>query len=181
MPKLLSALVLCGMTLLAVTGCTSANRITQDYKPDTNFSQYKSFSWHNYASDVAESDQIAVQKAVEKALEQKGLRLVKDNSDLLLDLNIIKQRSSDAGNSRLGVSIGLPLGNHGAIGLGTNRLLGSSDQVEGLLVLDITERDSNQVIWRGSAASIPMSYFFIRNQLQLNAVIQDVLNQFPPK
>jgi len=165
--------------LIMLSGCASTNRITQDYRTGTDFHRYKTFSWHNYSSDISSADQITVQRAIEQTLTQQGLRKVNANADLLLDLNIIKRRNSGA-STHVGVSIGLPLGNHGAIGLGTNQLLNNDNQMAGLIILDITVIETNQVIWRGSAEDVPMSYFFVRNQAQLNGILRDMVSQFPP-
>lgn len=170
-------MLLLGFT--ALMGCATANKVTQDYKPGTDFTRYKTFSWHNFASDIPNTDQLAIQRTVEQQLNQQGFSLVANNADLVLDLNIIKQRSSSSG-SGVGISIGLPIGNHGAIGLGTNKLL-NGDQMSGLIILDITAQQTNQILWRGSAESVPLSYFFLRNQAQLNSVLRNLLNQFPPK
>lgn len=163
-----------------LSACATTNKVTQDFKEGTNFQQYKSFSWHNFSSDINGTDQLAIQNQIEQLLTQKGMKMVESNADVILDLNIIKQRDTGSG-SGVGLSIGLPLGRHGAIGLGTSKLLDGNDNSSGLIILDITAQQTSQVIWRGSAAAIPMSYFFTRNQAQLQSILRDMVNQFPPK
>jgi len=67
------------------------------------------------------------------------------------------------------------------VGLGTNKLLGNDQKFSALIILDITAKASNQVLWRGSADEIPLEYFTLRNQPKLNLTLRDLVKQFPPK
>jgi hypothetical protein len=163
-----------------LTGCTTSSKVTQDYNTGTNFNSYKTFSWHNFSSDIATSDQLAIQHAVEQKLTQQGFKLVSELPDLILDLTIIKHAATPS-STGVGLSIGLPIGRHGAIGLGTNKLLGRDDQMAGLIILDITAKHTNQIVWRGSAEDVPLNYFSLRNQAELNTVLNNLVQQFPPK
>lgn len=160
--------------------CATTNKVSQDFKEGTNFQQFKSFSWHNFSSDINGTDQLAIQNQVEQQLAQKGFKKVEANADVILDLNIIKQRNTGSGGG-VGLSIGLPLGRHGSIGLGGSQLLDGGDKMAGLIILDITAQQTGQVVWRGSADAVPMTYFFARNQVQLQSILRDLINQFPPK
>ncbi len=173
-----SAILLGAFSLLVA--CATTNKVTQDFKEGTNFQQYKSFSWHNFSSDINGTDQLAIQNQIDQLLVQKGFKKVDANADVILDLNIIKQRNTGSG-SGVGLSIGLPLGRHGSIGLGGSQLLDGGDKMAGLIILDITAQHTGQVIWRGSADAVPMTYFFARNQSQLQSILHDLVNQFPPK
>jgi hypothetical protein len=164
---------------LTLSGC-AATKVTQDYKPDTDFRPYKTFSWHNFSSDVVSADQLAIQRAVEQQLKQQGFELVSGLSDLVLDLTIIKQAAAPS-STGIGLSIGLPIGRHGAIGLGTSKLLGNDSKMEALIIVDITAQTSHQILWRGTAENIPLSEFMLQNQAKLNARLRDLLRQFPPK
>lgn len=177
--RALCILVIAVNTML-LTSCSSTNKISQDYKSDTDFHRYKTFSWHNFSSEISEGDQRTIQHIVENNLIKNGFVMTQSNADILLDMNIIKQRTTGEG-SRLGLSIGLPIGSHGAIGLGTDKLLKGDNQIAGLIIVDITAQQTHQIIWRGSAEGVPMSYFFLRNELQLASVIHDLISQFPPK
>jgi hypothetical protein len=163
-----------------LTGCATSNKVTQDYKPDTDFKIYKTFSWHNFSSDITPCDQLAIQHQVEQQLTQQGFQLTTNNADLTLDLTIIKHAASLAATG-VGLSIGLPIGRHGAIGLGTNKLLGNDNKFAALIILDITVQSTNQALWRGTAEDVPMTYFSLHNQAKLNDILQNLIKQFPPK
>jgi Domain of unknown function (DUF4136) len=165
---------------LCLTGCASSGKVTQDYKPDTDFRPYKTFSWHNYSSDLTSADQIAIQRAVEQQLQQQGFSLVSGQSDMVLDLSIIQQPAAPS-STGIGLSIGLPIGRHGAIGLGTSKLLANDPKMAALIIVDITAQASHQILWRGTVENIPLSDFTLSNHAKLNTKLRDLLAQFPPK
>lgn len=168
------------ISTLTLSGCATTNKVTQDYKPDTDFRPYKTFSWHNFSSDVVSADQVAIQRAVEQQLKQQGFELVSGLSDIVLDLTIIKQAAAPS-STAIGLSIGLPIGRHGSIGLGTSKLLDNDAKTEALIILDITAQASHQILWRGTAENVPLSDFTQQNHVKLNARLRDLLQQFPPK
>lgn len=170
------------LLVCVLTGCATSSKVMQDYKAGTNFNSYKTFSWHNFSSDITTSNQLAIQHAVEQQLALQGFKFVSEPElpDLILDLTIIKHAATPS-STGVGLSIGLPIGRHGAIGLGTNKLLGKDNHMAGLIILDITAKNTNQIIWRGSAEDVPMNYFSLRNQVELNKVLNSLVQQFPPK
>lgn len=176
-----SAMLLVGLcTIFVLSGCANSKHISQDFKPGTDFKNIKTYAWHNVSSAIPDSNNVAIQHAIEQHLLQQGLQLVTANPDAMLNLSIVAQKSSDSGTG-LGLSLGLPIGNHGAIGLGTSKLLGRDSKQEGLIVLDITSTKTNQVIWRGTAEAVPINYFLLRNEPQLNGVLKRLVAQFPPQ
>ena len=74
----------------ALSGCATSNKVTQDFKPGTDFKTYKTFAWHNFSSDITTSNQIAIQHAIEQQLALQGFKLVNALPDVVLDLNIIQ-------------------------------------------------------------------------------------------
>lgn len=166
--------------LLLLNACASNNRISQDFKTGTDFNSIKTFAWHNVSSEIPKINNLSIQRAVEKGLAQHGLQLATVNPDVILDIHIVAQKNS-APSTGLGLSLGLPVGNHGAVGLGTSKLLARDQQQQGLIVLDITSTSTSQVIWRGTVEAVPMSYFLLRNELQLTTLLQRLAGQFPPK
>jgi len=51
----------------------------------------------------------------------------------------------------------------------------------GLIILDITAKDTNEIVWRGSVDDVPLDYFSLKNQTELNKVLINLVQQFPPK
>ena len=118
---------------LMFSGCATTNKISQDFKPDTNFKNFKTITWRNFSSDIPTTNNTAIKTAIEKNLATQGLEWVAGTADLAVDLNILTQEKS-ASSPRFGISLGLPVGNSGSIGLGTSKLLGNSHQQEGLII-----------------------------------------------
>jgi hypothetical protein len=172
-------LILCYLVTL-LSGCASHNKISQDFKSDTDFSIYKTFSWRKLSSEIARSNTTTIQNTVEGALIKQGFQRANDNADMLIDISVIPQYKNGK-STGVNFSIGLPIGGSGAIGLGTSKLLGQNSEQEGLIILDISAQKANQIIWRGTLESIPMNYFLLQNQSKLDLEVQKLVAQFPPK
>ena len=84
------------------------------------------------------------------------------------------------GGKSVGISIGLPVGNRGSIGLGGSKSLEDRKQ-EGVIIVDITDANSNELVWRGSAEGIALRDFELAREQQLRRVIDRLLAQFPPE
>lgn len=166
--------------IFLLSACATSKQISQDFAPGTDFSTVKTFAWHNVSSAIPTINNLTIQRAIEQSLIKQGLQLVHANPDVVLDISIIAQKGAGS-TTGLGLSLGLPLGNRGGIGLGTSKLLGNNTQQEGLIILDITNAANNQVMWRGTAQAVPMHYFLLRNEPQLNGILHRLIAQFPPK
>jgi hypothetical protein len=176
-PSLRLLLIVCSLLLL---GCATSNKISQDFKPNTNFSHIKTFAWHNFSSAITTTNNAAIKNIIEQTLIQQGFQLASESADFILDMNIIAQQRQTS-SPRFGISLGLPIGNSGAIGLGTSKSLGDNNAQEGLIILDITEQSTHQIMWRGSAEAIPIEHFLLRNERYLNVTLKKLIAQFPPK
>jgi hypothetical protein len=167
--------------VLVLTSCSSARQISQDFKAGTDFKQYKTFSLRNNTSEIAGTKDQAIAQTIVQQLETQGFHQVAKQADLLLDINILKQQSTSAVTTGIGFGIGMPLGNHGGMSIGSSSLLGGSQKTNGVIIIDITDQVANRIIWRGNADAVPFSYFFPRNQAQLDSVLRALMAQFPPK
>jgi hypothetical protein len=151
-----------------------------DFKADTDFSHLKTYQWRNLSLDTITQNQITIQQIADAQLLTQGYRRVNDKADLWLDLQtIVRQRKQ--GSTQLGIGIGLPVGRHGNIGLGTGQTLPlGKKQQEATLIVDMTRTDNNQLIWRGTAEAIPLSYFSLKEEQHLRETLNKLLAQFPP-
>ncbi|MES2674318.1 MAG: DUF4136 domain-containing protein [Pseudomonadota bacterium] len=172
-------LILTGFSF-TLFGCATSNKVSQDFKPETHFENFKTFAWNNFSSDIPTANNNAIKNIIEQTLTQQGFQFVTVNADISLNMNVVTQQKS-AASPRFGISLGLPIGNHGAIGLGTSKALGGDNQQEGLIIIDIVANATNQVVWRGSAEAIPINHFSLRNERQLNVTLKKLIAQFPPR
>jgi hypothetical protein len=163
---------------LAISGCASP-KYNQDFKPDTDFSQLKTYNWRNMSSEMAGVNSQQLQRLADSQLASQGFTRTETNPEMLLDMTVVA-RISTGSSTGLGLSIGLPIGRHGSIGLGGGKSV-PNDKQEGIIIVDITESLSNNLLWRGSAEGIPMKNFSLQGEQQLAAVLGKLLSQFPPR
>jgi Domain of unknown function (DUF4136) len=161
-----------------VSGCASV-KYADDFKSGTDFTNIKTYAWRATTIDLAGADKASLQRMVDEQLKSQGYNLVTQGADVWVDLQLFS-RVSKGGNTSIGIGIGLPIGNNGSFGLGTGKTLGQGKQ-EGVLIIDITEQNSNTLIWRGNAEGIPLLYFSLKSEPKLRENIRQLLMQFPPK
>lgn len=164
--------------VLFIGGCAST-KYNQDYKPGTDFAVHNTYNWRNANSEIPGVNAQQIQRMADNQLTGQGLNRTESNPDLLLDMTIVT-RISTGSSTGLGLSIGLPVGRHGSIGLGGGRSL-PNDKQEGIIIIDITDASTNNLIWRGSAEAVPLKYFSLSSEAQLAAVMNKLLSQYPPK
>lgn len=169
---LLLALVACSL------GCSNT-RYVQDFKSGTDFSQLKTYSWRSANIEIPGIGAPYLQQLADEQLQAQGFVPVTTKADFLVDMQGFS-RASSGGNTSIGIGLGLPIGRHGSIGLGTGQTLGKGKQ-EGVIVIDITQAASNTLIWRGNAEGIPLINFSLKAEQKLRATFTQLLTQFPPQ
>jgi hypothetical protein len=176
---MLSRLLLILTAVLVLTACASA-RYEQDYHPDTHFGDYQTYVWRSGDAQIPGVEMARLQRMAQEALEEHGLIMDPEAPDLLLSLHAFTRRAT-GGSRGVGLSIGVPIGRSGTLGVGGSRALSPAERQEGVLVLDITERRSNELIWRGTASGIPLDHFKLAQEQQLRRVLDRLTQQFPPE
>lgn len=169
--------LLLGISLLLLSGCANVH-YANDYKSGTVFNGLKSYSWRAITVDVGGTDQALLERLADNQLASQGFVRTQDKPDLLLDLQVFA-RQSKSGNSSIGIGIGMPVGRHGSVGLGTSQLLNKGKQ-EGVMLIDITRASDNALIWRGSAEGIPLIQFSLSAEQKLGETLAKLLSPFPP-
>lgn len=174
--RLPSLIIFC---LLFFIAACSNTRYAQDYKSGTDFSRLKTYSWRAVTTDISGTQAPFLQRLVDEQLQTQGYTRVNEKSDFIVDMQVFA-RVSAGSNTSLGIGIGLPIGRHGSFGLGTSSPLGKGKQ-EGVIVIDLTQTDSNTLIWRGNAEAIPLINFTLGAEQKLRESIAKILMPFPPK
>jgi len=160
------------------SGCASVH-YANDYKSDTQFNNLKTYNWRAITLDVGGTDQALLTRLADNQLAAQGFVLDKNQPQLLLDMQVFSRQSQGV-NSSIGIGIGMPVGRHGSVGLGTSQLLNRGKQ-EGVILIDITRVSDNTLIWRGSAEGIPLIQFSLSAEEKLGDTMAQLLSQFPPK
>lgn len=161
-----------------IGGCAAPD-YQQDFKPGTDFSQLKTYNWRKLSSEIPGFNTQQLQTLADSQLLSQGLSRTETDPDLLIDMTIVTRISAGA-STGVGLSIGLPIGRFGSIGVGGGKSL-PNDKQEGIIIVDFTEATSNQLIWRGSAEDIPMKDFSLKGEEELSAILNKLLSQFPPQ
>lgn len=181
MPKLsvsrLCQALLTLLVMLALAGCAGP-KYEQDYKADTDFSRYQTYAWQGGRAEVETLDLQRLQNLTQEALAEQGYLLDRENPDFLITLNAFTRRKID-GSRGLGLSIGVPLGDNVRIGVGGSKSL-PREQQEGILVMDVIDASSNQLLWRGTGTGIPLENFRLAQEQQLKQAVEKLVEPFPP-
>ncbi len=164
--------------VMLLSACAQV-RYGDDFKSGTDFSGLKTYQWRSTTVDIGGIDKNFLQQLADAQMRAQGFVPSDSAPDLLLDLQAFS-RVSSGGNTSIGIGIGMPVGRHGSIGLGTGKLLGQGKQ-EGVMVIDITQAKSNTLIWRGTAEGIPLINFSLKAENKLRESFTQLLQQFPPQ
>lgn len=188
-------LILAVISLSALSACSSM-KSSSDYDPAINFSEIKTFAWVEQKSEDNSyhldglMDQ-RVRAAVDNQLSQKGLKLTNaETADVLVNYltKVDKKINVDTFNTNYGYNpYGYGYNPYGyGYGWGMSRAMNTQTTVReyevGTLILDMVDRESGRLIWRGTVADT------IRNDNTpnervgiVNEAVASMLMAYPPK
>ena len=131
------------------TACSTL-QVSTDYDKAVDFSQYKTFSYHD--TGEARNDIAAgrIENALSDALAAKGLRRVEKDGDLWLVAHprLSKQTQINTYNTGWGYGYGWR-GGYGGMGTSTSTV---SEIPVGTLVVDLVDGKRKDLVWRGTAS-----------------------------
>jgi Domain of unknown function (DUF4136) len=162
-------------TLILAGKPASAQQVAYNYMPGTDFSKYHTFKWIQLQSNV-HPNQIVNQEiidAINNTLTSKGFTLATgDKADLYVgyQCSVDQQRQWTA----WGMGGGLRWGG----GMASAQ---SSTITNGMLAVDFYDPNSQQLLWRGTAAeTLNPSGNPQKDQQKLNKGVEKLLKNFPP-
>ncbi len=174
-----SRLATIGMALvlaLLVCGLASAQDVTSNSMPGTDFTKYHTYKWVSIEGG-AHPNQIVdaqIKQAIDAQLAAKGLtKTDSDKADLYVgyQVSVDQQKQWNA----YGMGGGLRWGG----GMATAQ---SSTINIGTLVLDMYDPTSKQLVWTGRATkTLDPSKNQEKNQKNLDNAMKKLLKNFPPK
>jgi len=173
--------VMLAFVLVCAAGCAP---LTVDYDYDTtyDFSKLKTFDWLPTPPGDQMEDMVEkrFQGAMNTQLQAKGYNRTTESPDFLISMEGIK-KTVQKGSTAVGASISVPVGSHGSVALGGGKSKPREKQ-EGELTVLITERASGTLLWKGVlAAEIKPKQSPEEQQKTINAVVAELLKNFPPK
>ena len=168
-------------------GC-SGLQVSQDYDVTADFSGLASFAWKSEVQaktgDIRVDNPLLdarIRTAVERALTASGYRKV---SDAPPDFSIayVYQIRRKVASDRVRTGVGFGFGSSGSFGsVGVSSGGGVSEIDEGMLVIDITDPDDGDLLWRGTGIR-PLSRRSNPEQItaDIDQTVDKILAQFPP-
>lgn len=161
--------------LIVLSNGLSAQQVTYNYMPGTDFSKYHTYKWVDIPSNIHPNQIVdqEIRQAVNNALASKGFTLATgDKADIYVgyQCSVDREREWNA----WGMGGGLRWG-----GMGTAT---SSTITNGMLGVDFYDPTSKELIWRGAAAeTLNPSGNEQKNMEKLNKGVAKLLKHFPPQ
>lgn len=179
-----------------VVGCASGVSIDSDHKAGVNFSELKSYRWHDKSSDAKDyhgNDILdgRIRDAVNQELQAKGFVLAESGSaDFSVNYSVTTQEKTDirSYDTYSGMSPGFSMG-YGRSGYRYGYSVGYSSAPEvrtvhyeeGTFVVDVVD-GNDKLIWRGSAEGRLKKNLKVEEKRQgIKDVVAKVLMNYPPQ
>jgi len=177
MMNILLALTLC----FAVSGY-AAPAVNFDYDTAADFAALKTYDWMPATGNAA-GDELLVKKirnSVDTQLQAKGCSRASGNPDFLIGMEL-SGKTVNSGSVGVGMSIGIPVGRRGTVSVGGGKSR-ASEKKEGTLVMDFVDAKTKSLVWRATFTdAVNPSATPEQKQQKIDAVIAEMLAQFPPK
>lgn len=177
----------CSLLATFIFGC-SGIEVSQDYNPDSDFSNLKTYAWKDKGQkktgDIRIDSQLMddrIRKATEETLGEKGF---KKSTGQPPDFYIIYKYSISTKIYSTPVNTGMGYGyrrygRYGAVGIRSGTEINEYD--EGLLVIDFLKPGSEILLWRGNSTRAVETHSTPEKSIQdIEQTIGKMLAQFPP-
>jgi hypothetical protein len=163
-----------GIVLLCATA-TWAQQVKTDYDRNTDFAQYKTYSWEKVQTqDSLWVDRI--KQAVNAALTAKGLTPVESGGDVAVLAMETTQNQNTLNTFYDGFEGGWRWRGMGGMGDATTTV---ETYKVGTLVVDLFDAHDKKLIWRGSSSDT-LSDKSDKNIKNLDKGVQKMFDHFPP-
>ena len=170
--------------LLLLAGCVAACstvRVTQDYDPEEDFAQFKTYAWLDTGESISGSPALEsplvderIRAGIDSALGAKGLRKVGSSPDLLVTYHLsikdkVRVSTTDHYYRTRGWTMSIP-----------------ETQVdhyeEGTVVIDLADAKDQELVWRGIGRGRMRSQPGSPEQQKERAqsVAEEILAGYPP-
>lgn len=171
--------------LLFASGCA-----VTDFDRSADFKSYRSFSWGEaelnvknpvYSSDLIDKN---IKRTIESEFAKRGISYNEGSSDVVVSYKTFTEQKQESYGSPYGYSP-YPFFRYGffpyGLGWGYPFYYGNNNRVktvtEGTLIIDITDRATNELVWRGS---IEGDVDDVKNlQKQISKGIKAIMKKYP--
>jgi hypothetical protein len=174
------------LLLVFIHGC-SAIRVSQDYEPDYDFSQLKTWAWkptETGSYGVLDNDLLdeRIRTAITRTFNDKGYATASNGRpDFYVSYQLKVEQKIGTRNVGGSVMFGYGgYGRFGGVGLGTGAEVESYD--EGALLIDVTDSADNKLVWRGVSTQKVTKHTYPQASMQaISETVTKMLQQFPPE
>lgn len=181
------SVLICSLLALVIFGCSSLE-VSQDYQPDSDFGNLKTYAWkvksQKPTGDARIDSQLMdqrIRQATERRLMEKGyIQSIGTPPDfhVIYSYSISKRIYSNPTSTGMGFGYGR-YGSHGTIGIRTGTEINEQD--EGLLIIDFLKPNSDIVLWRGKSTRTVETHSTPEKTIQdIKQTVEKMLDQFPP-
>jgi len=191
-------LILLLMTVI-ISGCSSLN-LTTDYDETINFTQLKTYAWHeanehnessNHYLKVNHIMDQRIRSLIAQEFKNKGLTKSSTTPDFFVNYTIVVEDRTDIQTYNNyngyypGFRYGTGFGTYGRH-MSMSYSLGSNTQVtyyqQGTLIIDVINPKTDQLMWRGVAdGRLPKNSNKQEQDQLIQKYITKILSSFPPK
>jgi hypothetical protein len=171
---------LVNLLLVVAIGCVAAQNASVNYGKNADFSKYKTYKWVNIENaqhlDDLTADQLA--GTVESELAKKGLKKSQtDKADLFIGYQVGRGKEKQLSQYNVGATYGSAAGATSGTGGATTTVVHT-----GLLVLDMYDAETKQLIWRGVVANaIDADAKPDKKQKHMDQGVAKLLKDYPPQ
>src|SRR6266853_2051425 len=175
--KPISRTAVCTVLFLVALGTAFAQQIQTDFDHQTNFSQYKTYSWQEIKPSNSLWD-ARIKNAVDAQLAAKGWTQVASGGDV----SVVAMKASKTQRTLQtfydGFGGGWGWRRFGGGGFGNSTTTTETYKV-GTLVVDLFDTKTKQLIWRGSSSET-LSNNSDKNIKNLDKGAEKMFKHFPP-
>jgi hypothetical protein len=166
----------CTLFFVAMLGAAFAQQVKTDFDHQTNFSQYKTYSWQEIKPENSLWD-ARIKGAVDAQLAAKGWTQVDSGGDVAIVAIATSHTERTLQTFYDGMGGGWRWRGFGGMGEATTT---EQDYKEGTLLVDLYDAKTKQLIWRGSAEDT-VSNNADKNEKNLNKGVAKMFKKFPPQ
>jgi hypothetical protein len=134
------------LPVLALMACASA-KVSSEYDKATDFSRYQTYAWIKGMEAANPAVEQRIKSAVDQELAARGLKKVGEAA--AADLEIASHASTNVAQEVNVESYG-----YGYAGSWSGNAVSVRNVDVGTLLLDVVDRSSQQLVWRGMATGI---------------------------
>ena len=164
-----------------LTSCNSI-RVSSDYNEEIYFTEFKTYAFSKSGIDKVEINDIdkkRILRAIDVELYNKGYRKSSIEPDFLINFFTKTNKKIDYYPSNNYYGYAVPYGGMGHYA--SSWYLNSFSYNEGVLFIDIIDRNKNELVWQGIGKGYIYNDKPDNKNEKIKAMVNKILLQFPPE